>query len=64
MLPAAHANPSQFKDAGKNVIEGYVVSNMYIGAIIRYTIAVGDQMVYVDEVDPQYCGILQNGDKA
>jgi len=51
-------------DAGKNVIEGCVVSNMYIGSIIRYTIALGDQIVYVDEADPQYHGILQKGDKA
>ena len=47
-----------------NTIEGYVVNEMYIGATIRYTIAVGNQMVYVDESDPQYRGILQNGDKA
>jgi ABC-type Fe3+/spermidine/putrescine transport system ATPase subunit len=58
------ARPYHQTDAGKNVIEGCVVSNMYIGSIIRYTIALGDQMVYVDEADPQYHGILQKGDKA
>ena len=58
------ARPGHQADAGKNVIEGCVVSNMYIGSTIRYTIAVGDQMVYVDEADPQYSGILQKGDKA
>ena len=58
------ARPDHQTEAARNVIEGCVVGNMYIGAIIRYTIAVGDQMVYVDEADPQYHGILQKGDKA
>ena len=58
------ARPGHQTDAGKNVIEGCVVSNMYIGSLIRYTIALGDRIFYVDEADPQYCGILQKGDKA
>lgn len=51
-------------DSAKNIIDGRVVSNMYIGATIRYTIAVGEQLVYVDEADPQYRGILNKGEKA
>jgi ABC-type Fe3+/spermidine/putrescine transport system ATPase subunit len=50
--------------AGRNIIEGYVANNMYIGATTRYTIVVGEQMIYVDEADPQYRGILSKGDKA
>lgn len=36
---------------------------MYIGSIVRYTITAGDQIVYLDEVDPQYRGIFQEGEK-
>ena len=34
---------------------------MYIGSIMRLTIAVGDQTVYVDEADPQHKGIFEEG---
>ena len=44
-----------------NVIYGRVEVAMYIGAIIRYTVMCGDQMIYVDEADPQYGGILKEG---
>ncbi len=56
------ARPDHPADATNNIIEGRVVSNMYIGAITRYTITAGDQVIYVDEADPQYRGILQKGD--
>ena len=51
-------------DSDVNVIEGRIESGMYIGAIMRYTVAAGDQIIYVDESDPQYRGILNEGDKA
>ena len=56
------ARPDHPADAANNIIEGRVVSNMYIGAITRYTISAEDQVIYVDEADPQYRGILQKGD--
>jgi spermidine/putrescine ABC transporter ATP-binding subunit len=48
-------------DSNYNVLEGYIEVAMYIGAVMRYTIIVGDQTVYVDESDPQYKGIFQEG---
>ena len=51
-------------DSINNVFEGCVVNDMYIGATIRYTFAVGEHHIYVDETDPQYRGILCKGDKA
>ncbi len=47
--------------AEANVISGRVEVAMYIGAIIRYTVSCGDQMIYVDRPDPQYGGILKEG---
>jgi len=47
----------------ENVIEGRIDVAMYIGSIIRYTITTGDQIVYLDETDPQYRGIFQEGKK-
>ena len=44
-----------------NVICGRVEFAMYIGAIIRYTVMCGEQMIYIDETDPQYTGILKEG---
>jgi ABC-type Fe3+/spermidine/putrescine transport system ATPase subunit len=44
-----------------NVVEGRVTVAMYIGSIMRYKIIVADQTVYVDEADPQYCGIFAEG---
>jgi iron(III) transport system ATP-binding protein len=45
----------------ENVIEGRVEVAMYIGSIIRYTIIASDQTIYVDNSDPQYTGIFQEG---
>ena len=45
----------------ENSLEGRVEVAMYIGSIIRYSIRVGDQTVYVDRCDPQYSGIFQEG---
>ena len=45
----------------ENVLEGRIDIAMYIGSIIRYTITAGDQIVYLDEPDPQYRGIFQEG---
>jgi len=47
----------------ENVLEGRVEFAMYIGSIMRLTIAVGDQTVYVDESDPQHKGIFKDGQK-
>ena len=47
-----------------NVIEGRVVTAMYIGSIMRYTVNAGNHTIYVDESDPQYSGILQEGSQA
>ena len=44
-----------------NVICGRVEFAMYIGAIIRYTVMCGEEMIYIDETDPQYTGILKEG---
>jgi ABC-type Fe3+/spermidine/putrescine transport system ATPase subunit len=46
-----------------NVIGGQIEVVMYIGSIIRYTIRVGDQIVYVDRADPQYSGIFREGSR-
>ncbi len=51
---------SQLPDT-ENIIQGHIESSMYIGSIIRYTISVGEHTVYVDEPDPKYRGILQEG---
>ena len=48
----------------KNVIRGVIASGMYIGSIMRYSVSVGDRKVYVDESDPQYAGILAEGEPA
>jgi spermidine/putrescine ABC transporter ATP-binding subunit len=45
----------------ENVLEGRVEFAMYIGSIMRLTITVGDQTVYVDESDPQHKGIFEEG---
>ncbi len=44
-----------------NVIRGRVEAAMYIGAIIRYTVLCGENMMYIDAADPQYRGILKEG---
>ncbi|MCP4626975.1 MAG: TOBE domain-containing protein [bacterium] len=58
------ARPDRATGSDAKVIEGHIESGMYIGAIMRYTVAAGDQTIYVDESDPQYKGILNEGDKA
>ena len=45
----------------ENVLRGRVEQAMYVGSIMRFTITVGDQTVYVDESDPQYRGIFAEG---
>ncbi len=47
----------------ENVIEGTIEVAMYIGSIIRYTIRVGEQIVYVDRADPQHSGIFHEGSR-
>jgi ABC-type Fe3+/spermidine/putrescine transport system ATPase subunit len=47
--------------ADQNVLEGRIEVAMYIGSVMRYTITIGNQTVYVDESDPQYQGIFQEG---
>jgi ABC-type Fe3+/spermidine/putrescine transport system ATPase subunit len=47
--------------ADQNVLEGRIEVAMYIGSVMRYTITTGNQTVYVDESDPQYQGIFQEG---
>ena len=47
-----------------NVIKGTIASGMYIGSIMRYSVVVGKQTVYVDEADPQHAGILTEGEPA
>ena len=46
---------------GANVIDGRIEVAMYIGAIIRYTIRSGEQVIYVDAGDPEHSGIYQEG---
>ena len=48
----------------ENIIQGRIESAMYIGSIMRYTVSAGEHTVYVDESDPQYRGILQEGSMA
>jgi ABC-type Fe3+/spermidine/putrescine transport system ATPase subunit len=48
-------------DARANVITGRVEVAMYIGAVIRYTVSCGEQMIYVDRPDPQHGGIIREG---
>ena len=48
----------------ENIIQGRIESAMYIGSIMRYTVSAGEHNVYVDESDPQYRGILQEGSMA
>ena len=55
--------PADSMNSGENIIEGRIESSMYIGSIMRYTVAAGDQIVYVDESDPQYGRIFQEGEK-
>jgi ABC-type Fe3+/spermidine/putrescine transport system ATPase subunit len=47
----------------KNVMEGSVEGAMYIGSVVRFTIAVGDQIITVDEADPQYSGMFQENQR-
>ena len=46
-----------------NIFEGVIESFMYIGAIVRYTITVGNRTLYLDAADPQYLGIFKEGEK-
>ncbi len=46
-----------------NVIEGLIEGAMYIGSVMRFTITVGEQTVYVDEADPQHKGMFQEGQR-
>ena len=46
-----------------NVMEGLVEGAMYIGSVMRFTITSGGQTVYVDEADPQYRGMFQEGQR-
>ena len=36
---------------------------MYIGSVMRFTIAAGDQTIYVEEADPQYRGMFQENQR-
>ncbi|MDI6725396.1 MAG: TOBE domain-containing protein [Smithellaceae bacterium] len=55
------AYPDPANEPVHNMIEGTIEVAMYVGSFIRYTISCGDQLVYVDEVDPQYQGIYREG---
>ena len=44
-----------------NVIFGEVETTMYIGAVMRYTISVNGMTVYLDEPDPQYRAVYNEG---
>ena len=46
-----------------NVIEGLIEGAMYIGSVMRFTVTSGGQTVYVDEADPQYRGMFQEGQR-
>jgi spermidine/putrescine ABC transporter ATP-binding subunit len=46
-----------------NEIEGLVEGAMYIGSVMRFNVTAGDQTVYVDEADPQYRGMFQEGQR-
>jgi ABC-type Fe3+/spermidine/putrescine transport system ATPase subunit len=47
----------------ENVVEGRVEGAMYIGSVMRFTIAAGDQTICVDETDPQYRGMFQENQR-
>lgn len=55
--------PGDSMNSAENIIEGRIESSMYIGSIMRYTVSAGNQIVYVDESDPQYGRIFQDGEK-
>ena len=55
------ASDERRSERESNIICGRVEFAMYIGAIIRYTVMCGEQMIYIDETDPQYTGILKEG---
>ena len=46
----------------ENVLTGHVETAMYIGSVMRYTIVLKDKTVYLDESDPQYRGIIREGE--
>ena len=48
---------------GENSLEGCIEVAMYIGSIMRYSIRINDQIVYLDESDPQYRGFFGEGHK-
>jgi hypothetical protein len=48
---------------GENTLEGCIEVAMYIGSIMRHSIRIGDQIVYLDESDPQYRGFFAEGHK-
>ncbi len=48
-------------DDDQNVLAVRSEVAMYIGSVMRYTVKAGDQTIYVDESDPQYKGIFQEG---
>lgn len=49
-------------EKAENVLSGHVETAMYIGSVMRYTIVLKDKTVYLDESDPQYRGIIQEGE--
>lgn len=55
------AGPNRIVPEGSNAIEGRIEVAMYIGAIMRYTVRSGEQVIYVDVGDPEHTGILQEG---
>ena len=54
--------PDDTVKADENIIAGRIESSMFIGSIMRYTVYTGGQIVYVDESDPQYGRIFQEGE--
>ena len=50
-------------DQADNILEGEVETAMYIGSVMRYSISLkGGKTVYLDESDPQYRGLFQEGE--
>ena len=54
--------PDDTVKADENIIAARIESSMFIGSIMRYTVYAGGQIVYVDESDPQYGRIFQEGE--
>jgi ABC-type Fe3+/spermidine/putrescine transport system ATPase subunit len=50
-------------DHAMNIFEGVIDASMYVGSTRRYTVMVRGKRVYLDESDPQYKRIFNEGEK-